>query len=226
MSVRNDSHSRVILMGDLCDAILVGDKRWENNGLAEWVERDNIMESQRRKVVELFSPIKNKILCALTGNHEEKVHSTCQVDTTRNICSDLGIDYGGYQSIIVLNFNRKNSNQTTQIKLHAWHGAGAAQSPGARTLRLMALATSFDVDIVLMGHLHAKNVYTTTRLGVNQEYKITAKPIHAACTGAWLKAYEQGGVISYAERAGFKPTDLGTITVEIKPSSRDITIKV
>lgn len=226
MEVKNYQQAIWVGMGDMADAVTVSDKRWDNAGIADWVERDNIIESQRKKIVEWLDPIKGKAVAYLTGNHEEAIHAAHQNDMSRNIANDLGIPYGGYHSFILLDFERKGSTDTARIVVHAWHGAGAAQMPGSRVSRLMSLVGSFEADIHLMGHLHAISTYSTSKLSVNNVLKIRAKKVCAVCTGSWLKAYEQGAGVSYVECKGYKPSELGCPVIEITPFKREFTIKV
>jgi hypothetical protein len=220
-------------MGDYIDAILKNDKRFDIGGLATWVAPDNIIEKQRQKVTELFSPVKNRILALLTGNHEETVHLDKQDDITRNLCSDLGVPYGGYSCFVVLRFNRKSPNcdrgSVRQVVIHAFHGSGAAQQEGARIMRLMRLVNDIEADIYLMGHLHTITTYAPSRL-VYHNGKIKAVPIHAVMTGSWLKAYTQpkyGEAMnsSYAERAGYKPNVIGCPCVNLHPDDGKIWVE-
>jgi hypothetical protein len=226
MEIKNYQQAIWVGMGDMADAVTVSDKRWDNAGIADWVERDNIIESQRKMIVEWLSDIKDKGVAYLTGNHEETIHAAQQNNLSMNIARDLGIPYGGYHSFILLDFERKGSTDTARIVVHAWHGAGAAQMPGARVSRLMSLVGSFEADIHLMGHLHAISTYTTSKLSVNNVLKIRAKKVAAVCTGSWLKAYEQGTGVSYVECKGYKPSELGCPMIEITPFKREFQIKI
>ncbi len=143
----------MIGMGDYADCITRDDKRFDSKSLAGWVKQDNIVESQRRFIVELFTPIKDRILLLCTGNHEESIRLHHSDNLTRNLCSDLGVPYGGYHCYLHLEFN--HSHTRMPFIFHVWHGAGTAQSEGARVLRLMRLVNDIaDARCYLMGHLH------------------------------------------------------------------------
>jgi hypothetical protein len=159
--ILNERNSLVLGMGDYCDCILKNDPRFDIEGLAPWVERGNIVEAQRKRVNLLFKELakKGKILGFLTGNHEETIHLHYQDDITWNICQDLGIPYCGYHCFIVLNFTWRKSSNVFQVIIHAWHGAGASQTEGARVMRLMRLVNDIQADIYLMAHLHAMTQY-------------------------------------------------------------------
>lgn len=226
--IKKEKNSYIIGMGDYIDAILKNDKRFDIGGLADWVKKDNIIETQRQHIKELFSPVKSQILTLLTGNHEETVHLDKQEDVTRNICNDLGVRYGGYSAFVILKFKR-SGGECHQYIIHTWHGSGAAQQEGARVMRLMRLVNDVQADIYLMGHLHCLTTYAPDRL-VYRNGKVRSIPLHATMTGSWLTAYTQpkkGEDLnpSYAERAGYKPNSLGCPIVRIHPDSNKVWIE-
>jgi len=227
--IAKEENSFIIGMGDFMDSILKNDPRFDIEGLAPWLKKGNIMESQRGKVNNLFEPVKDKILCLLTGNHEEEQHIRFQDDITRNICKDLGVRYGGYSCFLVLKFQRENSNERHQVVIHAWHGAGSAQTEGARLMRLVRLVNDIQADIYLMGHLHAMTQHTPDRL-IYRGGRVKSLRLAATITGSWLKAYtqpksDQELPPSYAEKKGYKPSRIGCPVIHIKPEYEEFTIE-
>jgi hypothetical protein len=204
-------------MGDYGESILKDDPRFDMDGLAEWVERGNIVESQRQWLRELFLPIAGQCLGMLTGNHEEQLHLRYQCDVTRNLCSDLGVPYAGYACFLHMTI-QNTSTQKHGLLIHAWHGAGAAQTEGARLMRLMRLVNDIEADVYLMGHLHAMTSHTPDRL-VWRDGKVRSIKLAATITGSWLKAYTQGQPPSYSERAGMKPSRIGCPVLRITPTT-------
>lgn len=216
-------------MGDYADCILKDDKRFDIGGLAPWVKADNILETQRKWLNDLFSPIASKCIAFLTGNHEEKVHKTYQVDFTRNLSEDLKIPYAGYHCFINLGFNRHTPSGNDTYIIHAWHGAGSAQTEGARLMRLMRLVNDIQADIYLMGHLHAMTQHTPDRL-IYFRGKVKSVKLAALITGSWLKAYTQpkeGETMtpSYAEVAGYKPSRLGCPCIVLYPDAKSFWVE-
>jgi len=234
--ISQEKNSYIIGMGDYADAILKDDKRFDIQGLAPWVRKDNIIECQRKWLRDLFEPVKGKILCLLEGNHEDTIHTYHQDDIIRNLCSDLKVPYGGAAAFVVLTFDRFSGEGTPSSKppshqfvIHAWHGAGAAQTEGARIMRLMRLVNEFEADIYLMGHLHAIAQYTPSRLAVRRG-RIKSINLTAAITGSWLTTYtqpRQGGEVnpSYGEKKGYKPSRIGCPVIKIDPDGGSFTIE-
>ncbi len=210
--------------GDWLDCITHNDKRFSMNGLSTWVEKSNIVDSQRRHVEDIFKPIteQGQWMGIGTGNHEEAIHHFHDNDVTRNICRDLGVSYAGYQAFYVLKFKR-GGKQTHVVTIHCWHGAGTAQTEGARLARLVRLVGDMQADIYLMGHLHAITTHTPDRLVV-QNGRVRSVRLAAAICGSWLKTYNQpdiGEIIdpSYGEMRGYKPSRIGMPLIQITPDN-------
>lgn len=230
LKIKNDRMGYWIGMGDYADCIIKDDKRFQQGGLAKWVSSDNIAESQRIRVKEVLKPIASKCICLLDGNHELDIRKKFQYNMTWNLCQDLGVPYGGYQCFISLIFRRTTtieepqSGDRHQYIIHAWHGAGAAQTEGARLMRLMRLVNDIEADIYLMGHLHAITAHTPDRLTFRRG-KIKSVRLAAVTTGSWLRGYtespnkEEPLPPSYIEEKGYKPARIGCPIVKIHPDS-------
>ena len=184
----------------------------------------NIVESQRRRVVDIFKPLQEQgqLIGLGTGNHEESIHNQHDNDITRNICRDLKVPYAGYHAFIVLHFRRARK-LTHSIVIHSWHGSGAAQTEGARLNRLTRLVNDIQADIYLMGHLHAMTAHTPDRLRIKNG-KIQSVRLAATLTGSWLKTYnqpEEGEVQdpSYGEEKGYKTSRIGCPIIRITPEN-------
>ena len=210
--------------GDWLDCITHRDKRFGMNGLADWVEKSNIVDSQERRAKEIFKPITEagQWLGIGTGNHEETIHFFNDDDVIRNLCRELKAPYAGYQTFYILKF-RRAGKITHTVKIHSWHGAGAAQTEGARLGRLMRLVNDIEADIYLMGHLHTITTYTPDRL-IERAGRVKSVRLAAAICGSWLKTYAQPnrGEIkdpTYGEMKGYKPSRIGCPLIRITPDN-------
>ena len=211
------------------DCITKNDPRFNIDGLAPWVKKSNIAESQREWAVNLLQPLGKKLLCLGTGNHEEEIHMRHDNDITRNICKDLKVPYAGYVYFLVITFNRSGGT-SRQYVFHCWHGAGGSQTEGARVMRLMRLVNDIQAHIYLMAHLHAITVYAPDRLRYHRG-RVKAETLIAATTGSWLKTYPQpkGGQElnpTYGEKKGYKPSRIGAPIIHIHPDSDRFWIEV
>lgn len=210
--------------GDWADCITTKDKRWRGNGVADWVEISNIVDSQRRRCNEIFRPLKEEgqLIAIGTGNHEEDIHRKYDDDIIRNLCRDMNVPYAGYQSFIVLRFIRAQKIMHL-LTIHSWHGSGSAQTEGARLMRLVRLVNDIEADIYLMGHLHAMTCHTPDRLIVRHG-RIRSIKLAATICGSWVKTYNQPdeGEIqdpTYGEERGYKPSRIGMPIIKIIPDN-------
>jgi len=227
-TIKKDRFGYWIGMGDMVDAITKNDKRFDIEGLAPWVKKDNIVTTQKKWIIELLKPIAPKCLAFLEGNHETTIHTFHDEDITRNLCEDLKVPYGGYSCFVSLKFNRLEGT-IRQYTIHAFHGAGAAQTEGARIMRLMRLVNDIQADIYLMGHLHCVATYTPDRLQLVNG-RIKSRQLIAVMTGSWLKTYAQPKNnqqlnASYAERKGYKPSRIGAPIIHICPDKDTFTVE-
>lgn len=233
--VVKDDHSYVLGQGDYADCITKSDPRFDALNLAGWVEKTNIVESQRAWVKDLFEPLakEKRLIALLTGNHEEEIHLRHDNDLVRNLCRDLNVAYAGYTAYIVLRFLRGVKSEV--FIWHAWHGSGAAQSEGARLNRLIRLAGDIEADIYTMGHIHgAITTYTPDRLYYNKDKrKIDSKKITASLSGSWVFGYmqteedeEHKANPYYGEKKGYKPARIGCPVIHIRPENREVWLEV
>jgi hypothetical protein len=123
--IKIDPMAYWIGMGDYGDYITPHDKRWSSRDIAtDWVDKDDIAESVRKRLVELFSPIKAKCIGLLYGNHEVSYSKLQDGNVHKHICEDLGVDNLGYSCFIHFVFKRQGSNEMHLIKGMFTHGSG------------------------------------------------------------------------------------------------------
>jgi len=75
----------------------------------------------------------------------------------------------------------------------------------------------YDFDIAVTGHDHQKMIKKMVRLGItnNGSARLVTKPIMLAKTGTFMKTVSKGDM-SYSERAGYVPVDIGTVQIKVK----------
>ena len=221
--IAKDDFAYIVGTGDYADSIKLHDKRFDADGLATWVERRNIMESQRRWLRELFEPVKGKIIALGCGNHEETVHLGSQEDLVGNLCYDLGVPWASYAYYVDLLFKRRNTTESHLYQILVWHGGGAARTDGARTNTMLRLVNDFVADIYITAHLHGIKGERPTRI-VCENGIVKSQSLAAVMSGSWLKAYTKGNDISYAEMKGLKPSAIGCPIIQITPNTGEVEV--
>ena len=232
--IAREPNARVILMGDLIEAITPTDPRFMI-GTTNSMHADPI--AQANFIVDLLYPIRHKILGVLEGNHERKIRGFGNI-TKDIICKNLKVPYGTYTAI----FNINDS-----FEIFAWHGAGisrfkAGERRQRKTNSLIALKRKL-VDlygsalVMLMRHIHRLQVLEPDQelylemAGDELKEGYTNTPIQSkglgyihpdarwyASTGCFRGLYQMGES-GYEETFGLDPTELGYIKIVIRDNA-------
>lgn len=158
------------------------------------------------KCVEIFEPIKDKIICVVPGNHEERHYRTNGIDITRLMCRELGIEarYSPTVAFVFLRFGAEASGHSHHrpvlYTLYVTHGNGGGRKDGGKIQRLSDYATIVDADIYIAGHTHLG-------AGFKKSFARPSPGNSSITYGTHLfvntcAALEYGG---YSERGGFDP---------------------
>lgn len=157
--VKNTPSAYCILNGDILDNATktsIGDT---------YMQEFNPME-QLQKAVDLFSPIKDKILCITHGNHENRTYKKEGINLSALIARQLGISqrYTPTAAVIFLRFGEvprgtKETNGSGNVRkicytLYVLHGSGGGRKEGAKAIRLADMASIIDTDIYIHSHTH------------------------------------------------------------------------
>ena len=197
-------------MGDYADLITPGDfRRWEGKILAPWMKgaEDNIGPTQLERVDEILSPIWNKCLGLIDGNHDDEIrrahHYNFMGELLKKANRKHEVPHAGVSCFLELIFRRKGSAEAHSFIIHARHGEGAARTSGARSMAVLRLSQSMvNAHVTLMGHLHGQESPDRPQGLLLQRGKIKSFESIATMTGAWLRAYMQDVPPCYLERWG------------------------
>lgn len=111
--------------------------------------------------VELFEPIKDKILVMTQGNHENRTYIKEGVDLTEVVAQQLGLKdrYSKTGAVLFLKLGEhKLDNSSKRVPIvysfYIIHGSGGGRKEGAKAIRLADMASIIDVDVYIHGHTH------------------------------------------------------------------------
>lgn len=227
--VAKDKWALTVLMGDLCDCITTGDKRWDDRAVASWCfepwARANIAIAQRDRMIDMLKRIpREKILGLISGNHEATIRRTHQLDISLDIARTLGIPYLGEEGFVRLVFTTPSKMSRTVV-IFATHGSGGGRKPGGKVNKMSDISAFIEADIILMGHHHERFGLRTVKLGVDKMSNLEHIEKVNAITGTYLKTYQMGAP-SYAARELYPPTAIGSPVIHITPfySKLDVTL--
>ena len=222
--IAEDENARFIGMGDYAEFITPNDKRFDpsQKAVASWVEQDNIAECQTKWVVDLFTPIKDKCIGLLYGNHEDKIRMFNHDNVQKNICERLGVDNLGFSCFIRFQFKR--GHHISRITGVFTHGSSSAITEGAKTMALMRFMKSFEADIYGYAHIHDYIPKSLSRLKVNNNGRIKQTVSMGATTGSWFRTYTQGIIASYGEMKVYPPTEICSAVFTIDPETNFVDV--
>ncbi len=229
--IKKDKNARWLGMGDYGDCVTPSDfKRWDGRILADWMKgnEDNIGATQVERVDEILSPIWDKCLGLIEGNHDDAIRRYNHFDFMKELLKRANkkdkVPYAGVSCFVRLVF-RRGKEYGTEYIIHARHGEGSARTSGARALAVLRLAQSMvNANIILMGHLHGQESPDIPQRIILKHGKIKSFEGLATMTGAWLKAYMQGVPPIYLERWGTPPSTLGCPKIIIEPDKSKMTL--
>jgi len=172
-------------------------------------------EEQIEKLVELFMPIKEKILAVLSGNHEARTYKATGIDIVKNFCYRLGIvdKYSSGNFMLFISFglpfiSRPNRRHT--FSLYSTHGASGGKLVGSKMNALERLSGIIDADIYLHSHTHTPATFKLDYFRSNNRTKTVAQVTKLFVnTNAWLN---YGG---YGETMGFKPSTVTPVKINL-----------
>ena len=220
--IKNDPFTYWVGMGDFGEFIPPKDKRFDAQVLSDgdWLKKKDIAASQEEWICDIFSPIKDKCLGLIMGNHEVSIQRDNNHDIFGHLVSRLGVKDLGYSCFYRLMFDRGGS--VTTVTFHIEHGSGGAQTEGGKAMRLYKSMCGFEADIYLMGHLHDVKILPISYLSMTLNGEIKEKSKVGCITGCWYATYTDADNPSYAEQKGYSPTNMGCPVIEITPDKREM----
>ena len=154
--VKNTPNAYCILNGDLIDNATrtsIGDT---------YTQVFNPME-QLERAVELFEPIKDKILCITHGNHENRTYKKEGINLSCLIATQLGLSdrYTPTSATLFIRFGKDTHthNRKFRYTVYVLHGNGGGRKEGAKAIRLADLAGIIDTDIYIHSHTHLPMIF-------------------------------------------------------------------
>lgn len=217
--IKNTPNAYCILGGDLMDTAIassVGDTYGANLKPME----------QLKQCVKIFEPIKDKILCVIPGNHENRVYRFDGIDITEMMCAQLGIPekYSPTTALLFIRFGKANHGRNGRpmyYTMYVCHGAGGGRKEGGKVNRLADLAGIVDADIYLHHHTHLPLVFKNSFYRVSGSNSTVALVDKLFVNGA--AALDYGG---YGDTANFKPASKSNPTIYLDGRKRGMWAKL
>lgn len=210
----------LLLVGDLIECVTKSSK-------GDVYAQKITPQEQRDRVIEILSPVKDKILASVSGNHEMRIYRETGIDIAKDIADALGIPYRSEGALLKISFGHGNSfhnDAPYTYWCYATHGFGGARTKSAKAVKAERLGTWIHADFYVMAHDHVVNVAPDVYLlpdnrgTVNKEGQVTGKIIAHKKLLIKSNAYLKWG--GYSEAGGFPPTDLDIVKIVLAGEGR------
>lgn len=152
--VANTPNAYCVMNGDILDYA-------SRTSIGDIEAREFNIMGQLEKAVELFTPIKDKIIAITNGNHEARGYRKEGIDVSKMIAMQLGLAdvYTPTSAFVFLKFGTATmthgrKSPKTLYTLYINHGSGGGRKEGAKAIRLADMASICDADIYIHSHTH------------------------------------------------------------------------
>jgi predicted phosphodiesterase len=182
-------------------------------------------------IIELLTPIRDKIICINSGNHERRTYIKEGIDLMEVVARELGLYhlYSRASSFIFLRFGREakgRKNHRGEVRkicytIYANHGTGGGRKAGSKINRLEAMSDIVDADIYIHSHTHLPAVMKQDFLRPNIFNSIVTQVTQLFVNTSATLNY--GG---YGEEFEYKPSAKDTPTIYLNGTKKEMFAKL
>lgn len=180
-------------------------------------------QEQRKKLIEIFKPYKDRILAATSGNHEARIAKEVGEDIMSVFCEILGIEdkYDPDSVLLHINIGKDRSGKKIGYTIFATHGWTNGRRAGTKMNALQELRNVILADCYIASHTHTQGVIVEMyRVPEPRNHKILEIKQTFVSAGSFLK---YGG---YAERKGLPMAKLGTPRIRLDGTRKDLHVSI
>lgn len=213
-----DENAYIILCGDLINNAL-------KTSVSNIYEETMRPREQKRVMVEMLTPIRDRILAATTGNHELRSAKDADDDITYDIMAKLDLEHLYRANIafikILMGNNKTDGQRNPSYVLAATHGSGGGILTGGSVNRAERFGYTIDgIDALIVGHTHKPFVTDPVKLKVDPSHnKIAFVPFRVVSVSSWMS---YGG---YAVRKMLLPAANTRHIMTLKGTKKEIRIE-
>lgn len=191
--IQDTPNSYVLLNGDLIDGV---NRTSKGNIYQQLYPPDE----QAEKVIELLTPIKDKILASVSGNHEKRADGH---DYMREISRMLEVHHHPIAVLLELRVGRKKNNKPYTYTVYATHGYGGGSTKGAKANKLDKYSNVIVSDVLVISHYH-ESITANRVFAIPDLYnkKVITKKQRMILTSAWCDYGD------YGMQHGFPPSSI------------------
>ena len=217
----------VFLMGDLYDTVT-------KDGVSDLFDCNMNLREAKHYLRDRLRPVKDLIVGAIIGNHEQRLVRFAGCDLIEDLCDDLGVPYCGFSSVLHIGVghnarHRADGDKTcSRISYTAFmhHTTGGGATPGGKLNRVYKLTDLFEgADLLIGAHNHMEIAGTVDRYRLHRtdDGKSILKPdkVFLIDSGSFLN---WDG--SYAEQMMLPPSHTGAPRIRLDGLRHDIHVSL
>lgn len=205
--IKSEPNSRIILGGDLLN-------NSTRNSVSNIFEETMRPREQKILMTEMLYPLKNKILCAVSGNHERRSGKDADDDPMYDIMCKLDLEdlYRENTAFVKINStpdNKRRGAYTPSYVLCVTHGSGGGALTGSAVNKAERFGYVMDgVDALIVGHTHKPFVTQPSKIKVESRSEtVSIVPFKVVSMTSWL------GYGGYAAQKMLNPSGFAPQTI-------------
>lgn len=148
---------------------------------------------QKRIMTEYLEPIKDKVLCSVSGNHERRTTKESDQDVSYDIMARLGIEdlYRENVAFMKLSIGTRERDGSPQVSYTfvVTHGAGGGIYTGAAVNRNERFGNIVEnMDCLVVGHTHKGTVSRPTKIVIDRKNDlVTPQSYLVVSAESWMQ---------------------------------------
>lgn len=217
--ILEDQNAYITLGGDLID-------NGTRSSVSDIFKATMPPSKQKKLMAEMLEPLRNRILCAVPGNHEARSGKDADDDPVYDIMCKLDLEDLYRENIAFLKIQRgdihKDGEYNPTYMLVVTHGSGGGLLTGGIVNRAERFGYAIDgADVLILGHSHKPFTTQPGKIKIDpHNNKVTIKPFKVVSASSWL---DYGG---YAARKNLLPTTIAPQIIKLSGSKKDIKIEM
>ena len=179
---------------------------------------------QKKRMVEMLRPLRDKVLCAVSGNHERRGLKDADDDPTYDILCKLDLEgvYRENVAFLRLHFgdDKIDGSRNPTYVFVVTHGAGGGILTGGVVNKAERFAYVIDgADALIVGHSHKPFITQPSKIKINaQKGVVYLRPFKVISTTSWL---DYGG---YASQKMLPPTSIAPQIIKLYGKQKKIEV--
>jgi len=215
----DDPNAYCVLGGDLIN-------NCTRNSISNIFEETMRPREQKRLIAEMLAPIKERILCAVSGNHERRSVKDADDDPTYDIICKLDKEEIYRENIAFVKIQmgkpRADGLRNPTYVLVVTHGAGGGVLTGGAVNRNERFAYVLDgCDCLIVGHTHKPFITQPAKIKINPfNNKVTVCPFKVVSSTSWLNW------AGYAAQKMLSPTSHALQMITLCGNKKEIRVEM